>query len=228
MEQILVVDDDAAVRSAFKFALEDTPCQLVVASDGEDGLAKFKAGSFALVITDLKMLNMNGMELIDAIRKLDSQVPLRIITAFAEEFLTEIEQSVQAGGNFELIRKPLERNDIRDIVASLLEMDFDPPRPDDDAALLSARYHLRLYITGETTHSNLALVNAKRICEEELKHQYTLEVINIFKNPQLAAADQIIATPTLIKKLPAPIQRIIGDLSNKEKVLMGLDLKKVI
>lgn len=88
-------------------------------------------------------------------------------------------------------------------------------------------YKLRLYITGSTSRSALALTNLKKICEEYLEGHYELEVIDLYKNPGLAKGDQIIAAPTLIKKLPLPFRRIIGDMTNKDKVLLGLDLKEV-
>ena len=89
------------------------------------------------------------------------------------------------------------------------------------------KYKLRLFITGTTARSVLAISNLKKICEEYLEGQYELEVIDLYKNPLLAKEEQIIAAPTLIKKLPLPFRRIIGDMSNEEKVLMGLDLRKL-
>ncbi len=89
------------------------------------------------------------------------------------------------------------------------------------------KYILRLYITGTTHRSTLALINLKKICDEYLEGRYVLEVIDLYQNPSLAKAEQIIAAPTLIKNLPLPFRRLIGDMSNKEKVLMGLDLIKV-
>jgi len=89
------------------------------------------------------------------------------------------------------------------------------------------KYILRLYITGTTSRSVLAITNLKKICEEYLEGRYELEVIDLYQMPGLAKDEQIIAAPTLIKKLPLPFRRIIGDMSNEEKVLMGLDLKKV-
>ncbi len=86
------------------------------------------------------------------------------------------------------------------------------------------RYLLRLYITAETPNSTRALANIKRICAEELSDTYDLEVIDILKNPQLAEDDKIIAIPTLVKKLPNPIRRLVGDLSDRENVLLGLDV----
>ena len=88
------------------------------------------------------------------------------------------------------------------------------------------KYILRLYLTGTTSRSILALANLKKICREYLEGRYELEVIDLFQHPGLAKDEQIIAAPTLIKKLPLPFRRIIGDMSNKEKVLLGLDLKE--
>jgi circadian clock protein KaiB len=95
------------------------------------------------------------------------------------------------------------------------------------SALDKDRYILRLYITGNTSRSILAITNLKKICEEYLEGRYELEVIDLYQKPSLAKGDQIIAAPTLIKKLPLPFRRIIGDMSNIEKVLLGLDLRVV-
>ena len=91
----------------------------------------------------------------------------------------------------------------------------------------SLAYELRLYVAGQTPRSVAALTNLKRICETHLAGQYRIEVIDLVKNPQLAAGDQILAVPTLVRKFPQPIKKIIGDLSNEERVLVGLDLVAV-
>ncbi len=87
-------------------------------------------------------------------------------------------------------------------------------------------YVLRLYITGTTPQSIRAVANVKTICEEHLHGSYELEVIDLYQQPKLAKGEQIIAAPTLIKKLPLPLRRIIGDMSKAERVLVGLDLRK--
>jgi len=86
-------------------------------------------------------------------------------------------------------------------------------------------YTLRLYVAGMTPQSTRAIANIKQICEEHLKGHYSLEVVDIYQQPVLAAGEQIIAAPTLIKKLPLPLRRLIGDLSSTERVLVGLDLR---
>jgi len=89
------------------------------------------------------------------------------------------------------------------------------------------KYFLRLYVTGSTPQSTRALVNIKNICEEYLKGRYELEVFDLYQNPRLSIGEQIVAIPTLIKKLPLPLRRVVGDMSNIDHVLVGLDLRKV-
>lgn len=98
------------------------------------------------------------------------------------------------------------------------------------AAALSdtTKYVLRLYVTGTTPHSARAITNIRKICEEHLQGRYELEVVDISENPALAEGEQIIAAPTLIKKLPLPLRRFIGDMSNTERILLGLDLRPAI
>jgi circadian clock protein KaiB len=93
--------------------------------------------------------------------------------------------------------------------------------PDDETI------ELKLYVAGQTRKSLLAIANLKRICEEHLQGRYTVEVVDLVQRPQLASRDQILAIPTLVRKLPEPIKKIIGDLSNADKVLVGLDVRPV-
>jgi len=93
------------------------------------------------------------------------------------------------------------------------------------AAADALTYELRLYVAGQTPKSVLALANLRQICEEHLQGRYEIEVIDLVENPQLAQGDQILALPTLVRRLPEPIKKIIGDLSNTERVLVGLDLR---
>jgi len=93
------------------------------------------------------------------------------------------------------------------------------------AAAAAQTYELRLYVAGQTPKSVLALANLRQICEQHLQGRYEIEVIDLVENPQLAQGDQILALPTLVRRLPEPIKKIIGDLSNTERVLVGLDLR---
>ena len=89
----------------------------------------------------------------------------------------------------------------------------------------SGRWNLRLYVAGQTPRSVTAFKNLKEICEEYLQGKYHIEVVDLMENPTLARGDQILAVPTLVRKLPQPIRKIIGDLSNTERVLVGLDIQ---
>jgi circadian clock protein KaiB len=92
--------------------------------------------------------------------------------------------------------------------------------------LPSDRWNLRLYVAGQTQRTIAALANLKKICDQHMPDRYEIELIDLLQNPKLAAGDQIIAIPTLVRKLPKPMKKIIGDLSNEERVLVGLDLRK--
>ncbi|HSU96636.1 MAG TPA: circadian clock protein KaiB [Gemmatimonadaceae bacterium] len=88
----------------------------------------------------------------------------------------------------------------------------------------ASRYVLKLYVTGKTPNTERAINNLRRICAEELQGQYEMQIIDVLENPQMAEDDKILATPTLIKRLPPPLRRVIGDLSDKHKVLLGLEV----
>jgi circadian clock protein KaiB len=98
----------------------------------------------------------------------------------------------------------------------------EPPESDSDEL-----WELRLYVAGQTPKSLTAFANLKKLCEEHLAGKYRIEVIDLIENPTLARGDQILAIPTLVRKLPEPVKKIIGDLSNTERVLVGLDLRPI-
>ncbi len=93
------------------------------------------------------------------------------------------------------------------------------------ALTVEKSWNLRLYIAGQTPKSITALTNLKKICEQHLANQYNIEIIDLVRHPELARKDQILAIPTLVRRLPPPLKKIIGDLSNSEKVLLGLDME---
>ena len=100
-----------------------------------------------------------------------------------------------------------------------------PPKVQATGGITNATLELRLYVAGQTPKSLIALKNLKRICEEHLQGRYRLHVIDLVKTPQLAQDDQILAIPTLVRNLPQPIRKIIGDLSDTQRVLVGLDVR---
>jgi len=111
------------------------------------------------------------------------------------------------------------------VAKGVKNMTTNPRRKTSKKGTDGALMELRLYIAGQTPKSLSALSNLRSICESHLSGQYRIEIIDLLKSPQLARGDQILAIPTLVRKLPQPIRRIIGDLSNTQKVLVGLDLR---
>ena len=101
----------------------------------------------------------------------------------------------------------------------------DQPADPSEDQIDDGHYNLRLYVAGHTAKSIAALTNLKQICEQHLAGRYRIEVVDLLAQPQLAAGDQILAVPTLVRRLPPPIKRIIGNLSDTERVLVGLDLR---
>ena len=99
------------------------------------------------------------------------------------------------------------------------------PRKEPNRESSKQRYLLRLFVTGQTSRSLRSIENLRRICERHLPGRYELEVVDIYQQPSLASENEIIAAPTLIKKLPLPLRRLVGDFSNNERVIVGLDLK---
>ncbi len=97
--------------------------------------------------------------------------------------------------------------------------------PESAAAGASDHYHLRLYVAGQTAKSLAAIANLRRVCDDHLAGRYDIEVIDLVQNPKLAVVDQILAIPTLVRGLPGPVKRLIGSLSDTEKVLVGLDIR---
>jgi len=101
-------------------------------------------------------------------------------------------------------------------------------KPKEAKTDVVVRYDLRLYVAGQTPRSLQALTNLKRICDDHLAGKYRIQIIDLLKKPQLAAGDQILAIPTLVRTIPKPARKIIGDLSNTERVLVGLDVRPVL
>ena len=103
---------------------------------------------------------------------------------------------------------------------------MEKPKPRSRSRPSKKTWELRLYLAGQTPKSLAAFANLKKICEEHLAGQYHIEIVDLLKKPQLASGDQILAIPTLVRKLPEPIRKIIGDLSDTERVLVGLNLRQ--
>ena len=112
------------------------------------------------------------------------------------------------------------------MIAKKLNQDNDiADAPNEFSESEAGGYNLRLYVAGQTPKSLAAIANLKKLCEDHLAGRYTIDVVDLLVTPQLAAGDQIVALPTLVRRLPQPLKRVIGDLSNTERVLVGLDIR---
>ncbi len=141
------------------------------------------------------------------------QTQIAILQSEAEDEETELKFTIAQ----ELLRQQSAEKNARAQVAIRGGVKLIPSKP--------TAFDLRLYVAGQTAKSMTALANLKQICETHLAGEYRIEVIDLLKTPQLAAGDQILAVPTLVRRLPEPIKKIIGDLSNEERVLVGLDVQ---
>jgi CheY-like chemotaxis protein len=120
VKRVLVIDDDDAVRSAFRLALDDVNADVVTSESGERGLQVAGADSVDLVFLDLKMPGMDGVDTLKRLRANGCHAPIFVVTGFAEEFMTRLRSAAEQGLDFEVMRKPLERNDIRSVVTAVL------------------------------------------------------------------------------------------------------------
>jgi CheY-like chemotaxis protein len=120
MKKILVVDDEKAIRNSFKLTFEGTNFNIVLAENGKEALGKLDENHYDLIFLDLKMPEMNGVEVLSKIRKKNKEVPIYLITAFQKEFLNELNDARNAGYTFELLNKPLKREELRNIVDCIL------------------------------------------------------------------------------------------------------------
>lgn len=107
-----------------------------------------------------------------------------------------------------------------------MSIEYETGKSDNANSNNEESWELRLYVAGQTINCIKAFANLKKICEQELKGRYRIEVIDLLENPELAKGDQILAIPTLVRKLPPPVKKIIGSLKNTERVLVGLDIRK--
>lgn len=120
MKRVLVIDDDDAVRSAFRLALDDIDAEVVTAHGGEHGLSTAAQSEIDLVFLDLKMPGLDGVDTLERLRKQGCTAPIFVVTGFAEEFLSRLRRAAERGLDFEVMRKPLERGDIRSVVSAVL------------------------------------------------------------------------------------------------------------
>ena len=212
-KRILVIDDEEAIREVFLAALKHTEYQVDTIDSGEKAIAMVERAKYNLVYLDLRMPGLNGVQTLRELRKKDKDVPIYIVTAFHAEFFDQLKSAEEDGVKYELLKKPIGPAQLITVTKGVLE---EP--------IVEAIYELRLFLSSRTSRSEKAIEDLKALLEANYGGQYSLEIINVREDPEAAEHDQIIATPTVVKIFPPPIRRIVGDLSDKEKVFRGLGM----
>ena len=213
-KHILVIEDEEGVRDSFQIALEGDEYTVETADCGENGIKKAKDRQPDLIFLDMKMPGIDGVETLQRLREFCKEAPIYIVTAFYKEYMQALQNVLEKGINFEICHKPIDAHQIKRIVDNIINKDI----------LVETKLFLKLYIAGHSASSTRALDGVKRIFDEQLEYDYDLSIIDVLSDPQLAEADNIIATPTLVLVRSSQNRMIIGDLSNTAKVLVGLNL----
>ena len=211
--RVLVIDDDDAVRKSFRLALEDTDHEVKTADSGEEGLDEMRANKYDLVYLDLKMPGLDGMATLHELRGIDPDVPVYIATAFHAEFLDQLRNASEDGLRFEVLEKPIDADQIVSLTQNTLERRPEPSATADDV------YEFKLYVVGGSENASRAVKDLETILKSKFERQYRLRIIDILDNPNLAEEDGVFATPTVVRTHPAPVRRIVGSLSEGDRIL---------
>ncbi|MEE8056590.1 MAG: response regulator [Pseudomonadales bacterium] len=219
-QNILVIDDEEAVRDAFVMALEDTKCQVDTAACGEEGIEQFNQANYSLIYLDLKMPGINGVETLTQIRKVNETVPIYIVTAFSKEFLSDLQVAREKGLLFEILKKPLGADQIVEVTESILNI---KTANDVGNLLLSTALKLKIYVAGITADTQSAIESFKEAVNNQLNAEILVTIIDVLEHPDLAADADILATPTLIRELPAPLKKLILNFNCQEKFSVAIE-----
>lgn len=212
-KRILVIDDEESIRKSFALWLDDMGYEVKTAASGEEGIKAEQERPNDLVFLDLKMPGMDGVETLRQLR-LITEAPVYIVTAFHAEFLTELKMIRREGLEFELLRKPLDTDELLLVANSILVSPQDTPAE-------NVPIRIALYVTGSTPRSLNAIEAVKGFLEERIPNNHSLEIIDVTKDPAMAAVNRVVATPTTVKTHPPPQRRMIGDIT-KEAVTKWL------
>ena len=233
---VLFIEDDVDDVALTLLAFKDWgfPFEVHVARDGEQALAYLRGlprkSGHAGVITDLNIPRISGLDFIKRARASAPTRGLPIVVLTSSDDPQDIARA-RALGASDYVIKPLSYKSLEPVVrrlTAIFERGAHGDRTMKKTRLKKPRAPrkvlLRLYVAGQTGKSIAAIKNLRRLCEERIPGRYTLEIIDLVKNPRLAAGDQIVAIPTLVRRLPPPMRKIIGDLSDSERVIVGLQL----
>ncbi len=226
---ILIIDDNETALNVRKMVLEAAGYSVMTASDVDLAMQLFTASAVNIVISDHLLEGKTGTELAAEMKRLKPTIPIVIMSGVVQEpegmehadlfmvkgeapavWLKKISDVLQKSRCQTTPSKKYELAEVFEIAAK---------------ATGDSKFELRLYVAGMNPKSSRAIGNVRRICEEHLAGRYELEVVDLHQNPVISTGEQIVAAPTLIKMLPAPLQKLIGDMSDDDSILVGLDLR---
>ncbi len=209
-KRILVIDDEAPVREGFSLALEAAGYQVELAADGLTGIEMAKRQRPDLVFLDLKMPDIDGVETLKRLNAIDATINVHIVTAFANDYLTQLAEARTQGCNFEIASKPLNSDQIRQIATAVLGV----------ANENDVKFVLTLYLSNHESITDGIISELRSTLRATLPpNNWILNVVDVLTMPEKAIANDIFTTPTLVRELPEPVVKLLGDISSMPKVM---------
>lgn len=208
-KQILVIDDNEFIRKSFVLSLIDTEYHVDTVDSGEEALGSAKRIKYDLIYLDLHMPGMDGIETLRALRKIDLNVPIYIMTAYYSQYAEQLKKAQAEEFAFNLLNKPLIDAQILSITRGILNGSYEYLTAHKDTA-----YEFKLFITGRSVNNGKTIADIKRSLEASLPGRYTLDIIDVIEKPDVAYEAKVMMTPTLVKTSPRPAKNLIGNFSN--------------
>lgn len=212
---IVVIDDDDAVRGSFQLVLEDMGCQVRVAKDGLQGVELVKAARPDLIFLDLKMPGIDGVETMRRLLAMDNTLKIYIVTAFSQEYMTDLKAAQAEGMVFQLASKPLSSTQIRHITKAVCCL--------DEVNLGNRKIKLTLYVMSinpEVKQFIAQLSGELAACYQP--GFWALDVVEVLSMPEKALEKDVFATPMLVRDIPEPILKLLGDMSKMHPILAAI------
>ncbi len=204
-KKILVIDDEDAIRKAFTLSLEDLPCEVTTAASGEEGIKVERDCPHDLILLDLKMPGINGVETLRQLREITS-APVYIVTAFHAEFVSELKEARIARLGFEILRKPLDTDELQMVIKGILGIHEEGSFGSD------APVGIILYVSGSGPRSQNAIENMRGFLDDKFPERHSLEIVDVLKDQAMAECNRVLVTPTAVRIYPPPERRLVGDI----------------
>jgi len=215
IQNILVIDDDSAVRGSFKLVLGEMGCTVRVAEGGEQGLAMALVERPDLIFLDLKMPGMDGVETMRRLLAMDATLNIYIVTAFSQEFLDDLKRAQAEGMTFQLANKPLSSNQIRHIARSVSSL--------SNVSKENHRIMLTLYVVSVNPEIQKIIDQLSTVLAATYRAGFwLLNVVEVLGMPEKALEKDVFATPMLVREVPEPVLKLLGDLSRMHSVLSAI------